>query len=453
MGDMRFMNRENKKRQLRNNIVQLPNSYRGQPEDDEEDSEEVVRKVHVKRRNRRLLIIFLTAVFLSALGYCWYRYQSEYQYTDYEVSWEKAMRYTETADSQESGGEEGTEESAEGDSTARVAESSFVSYEIFGDNMIKYTKDGASYIDASGKTVWTQGYEMKTPVISTNGDYAVIADQQGNDLYIFNKEGTTGIAKTQLPITKAAVSGRGVAAAIVEDSTAAYVMYYKKDGSDLQISIKMLLQGDGYPIDLALSPDGKQIAMSVMYLKNGALKNKVVFYDFSEIGKNLDNRFIGGFEEEFEDKMVGRIRYLNENTVCAFSDKGMTFISVKNVIPDPQVTTVTVEEEIESICYSSEYAAVIVDSPSGNPYRLDVYKTDGTLVSSTEFDYPYSGVEIDGNLVILYNDESCRVYSVSGNEKFEGQFDFPVSCVRKGKNHMNSLIVAGSEVMKEIKLK
>ena len=72
--------------------------------------------------------------------------------------------------------------------------------------------------------------------------------------------------------------------------------------------------------------------MSVMYMKNGALKNKVAFYDFSEIGKNVNNRFIAAFEEEFDDKMVGRIRYLNDQTVCAFSDKGLTFISVKNVI-------------------------------------------------------------------------------------------------------------------------
>ena len=101
---------------------------------------------------------------------------------------------------------------------------------MFGDNVIKYTKDGASYIDASGKTIWTQSYEMKTPIININGDYAVIADQQGNEMYICSKEGCTGTAKTQLPITKAAVSARGVAAAVVEDSTASYIFYFKKDG-------------------------------------------------------------------------------------------------------------------------------------------------------------------------------------------------------------------------------
>ena len=319
--------------------------------------------------------------------------------------------------------------------------------------MIKYTKDGASYIDASGKTIWTQSYEMKTPIININGDYAVIADQQGNEMYICSKEGCTGTAKTQLPITKAAVSARGVTAAVVEDSTASYIFYFKKDGESLGINIKMLLSGDGYPVDIALSPDGKQIVMSVMYMKNGALKNKVAFYDFSEIGKNVNNRFIAAFEEEFDDKMVGRIRYLNDQTVCAFSDKGLTFISVKNVIPDTNVTFVPVDEEIQSICYSDKYAAVVVDSTSGSPYRLDVYNTDGKKVTSIDFDYAYTGVLIDGDRLILYNEESCREYNLDGHERFNGQFDFSVSLVRAGKNRTNSLITAGSEVMKEIKLR
>ena len=114
---------------------------------------------------------------------------------------------------------------------------------------------------------------------------------------------------------------------------------------------------------------------------------------------------------------------------------------------------VPVEEELRSICYSDKYAAVIVDSTSGSPYRLDVYNTDGKKVTSIDFDYAYTGALIDGDRLILYNEESCRVYSLDGHLKFQGQFDFSVSCVRSGKNHGNSLIVAGSEVMKEIKLK
>ncbi len=435
------MNREARKKELRNNIVTLPAADDWEDEDDFGDSEEEVRGAGSRTILRRVLWAILIVVLFALLGYAWYTYQNQYRFEDYEVTWEKSMRY------------ENDDVTEAADASYIVSESSFINFVYFGDNMLKYTKDGATYIDASGKTIWTESYEMRSPIVSVNGDFVAIADQQGNQIYICDTNGNTGVAKTQLPITKVAVSAKGVVAAIVEDSTASYVLYYRKDGESLGINIKMLLSGDGYPVDIALSPDGTQIVMAVSYIENGQLKSKVVFYDFSEIGKNVENRFLGGFEDDFEGAMVARVRYLNDNTVCVFSDKGISFISVKNVIPDTNVITVPVDDMIESIFYSDKYAGVVVDNTSGNPSRIEVYDTDGKQVASFEEDFSYSGVQIDEDWVILYNEEACVVYNLKGNKKFEGVFDFGVSCVRSAKNRLNSLIIAGSEKMQEIKLK
>ena len=236
MSDMQSMDRENKKRQLRQNIVQMPDN----------GSEEPMDGGRLAKYRRKKRIIAVAAVcFIAALGFTGYRYMNEYEYTGYSVQWERSMRYTEnsgadkktqvaeTSAAADSAGTDGAGETASAESSGAsgagsgtpdetasaetsapaeasktVGDSSFVKFAMFGDNVIKYTKDGASYIDASGKTIWTQSYEMKTPIININGDYAVIADQQGNEMYICSKEGCTGTAKTQLPITKAAVSAR-----------------------------------------------------------------------------------------------------------------------------------------------------------------------------------------------------------------------------------------------------
>ena len=482
MSDMRNIERENKKKQLRSNIVPMPGNRSGsqtgggQPDPEEFDGDEMITRY----RRKKFLRVFLVLFILAAALFIGYRYIYQHEFTDYSVRWEKPMRYVDgglengARTKETAGGSEGESTGSEGESTGSEGESTdsqgeqlafggltestgagsqFVQYIPFGENMIRYTKDGATYLDASGNNVWTVSYEMRTPISNVNGDYAVIADQQGNEIYICSTSGCTGVAKTQLPITKAAVSSIGVTAAVVEDGTASYVFYFRRDGEELGINIKMLLSGDGYPLDLALSPDGTQIVMSVVHLEGGVLKNKVVFYDFSEIGKNVNNRYVGGFEEEFNGKMAARVRYLNQDTVCAFSDSGLTFISVKNVIPDPEVITVEVEEDIESICSSERYAAMILDNPTGDPYRMDIYTTDGKLKKSIPFDYPYSGALIDGDQVILYNEESCMVYNIDGYKKFEGRFDFPVSLVRKGKKGFNSLIIAGSDRMQEISLR
>ena len=137
-----------------------------------------------------------------------------------------------------------TEYSVDWEADMAASEAGFVRYVNFEENVLKYTKDGASYIDAKGKTVWSKSFELKSPVCYVNGGSAVIADQQGTNLYIFDKEGCQGEAESLLPIQRVAVSAHGVVAAMVEDARASYVTFYKTDGSTLDWSIKSILGGE-----------------------------------------------------------------------------------------------------------------------------------------------------------------------------------------------------------------
>lgn len=51
------------------------------------------------------------------------------------------------------------------------------------------------------------------------------------------------MATTVLPIVKVTVSAKGVAAAILEDNTASYIYFYRKDGTEIKIFIKGVLGG------------------------------------------------------------------------------------------------------------------------------------------------------------------------------------------------------------------
>lgn len=419
MSDLNSMNREIKKRQLRQQIVPSP-----PPPPPEEDSEEIVRKARKRVRRKRLKIFLIISVVLIGAGIGLFQYFRNYQYTDYEVVWEKEIK-----------------------------EGSFVGYMDFGSNVLKYSKDGASYIDNQGKEIWAQSYEMKSPVACVNGDYAAIADQQGNSIYIFDKAGYTGTATTLLPIIKATISAHGVVAAILEDSTANYIYFYKNDGSVLEITFKALLNGDvGYPVDISLSPDGTQLIGAYAYLKNGALNGRVAFHNFAEIGKSKQNRLVGGFDEPYESSLVARVHFLDETYSCAFADNSVSFYSTKNALSPELLKQVVVEEEIRSVFYSNKYVGTIVNNAEGeNPDRMNIYNADGSLVFSEAFHYQYTQADIDGERVILYNEDSCRVYDMSGRLKFEGTFDFPVSKIRNGR-FPNTLLVTGPQNMKEIRL-
>lgn len=422
MSDMSSMNRESKKRQLRRQMVSSDTPV-SRPGVRSEDSEEAVRRAHKKVQRRRLIIVLAVLILVGGGAGAWFYYQRTYQYTSFETAWQ-----------------------------IDINEGSLVGYETFGNNVLKYTKDGASYMDNRGKNIWTESYEMKTPIAAVQGDYAAIADKQGNSIYICSLEGKVGQATTVLPISKVAVSGTGIVAAVLEDSVSSYITFFNKDGSKLDILVKTKMSGDGYPLDIALSKDGTQLMCSFIYQQGSEVNNRVVFYDFSEVGKNIPNRLVGGFDEQFKDTMVPRVTYMGEPYSCAFSGSGLTFFSSKNLASPELVAQIPIEEGIDSVFYSEDYAAAIVKNNSGEyASRLEVYKKDGTHVLSKEFSYEYTHADIDGDLIILYNEDSCEIFNMAGVQKLYATFDYSISKIRRGR-FPDTLVVTGPQQMREIKL-
>lgn len=426
MSDMSTMSRESKKRQLRRQVISSETQYiRPVPQMPEEDSEEVLRQAHRKVRRKQIAIVAAVLVLIGTAVGGWYYYQQHYSYTSYETVWE-----------------------------IPVNEGSLVGYQAFGSNVLKYTKDGASYTDNKGKTIWTESYEMKAPIAVVNGEYTAIADQQGNSIYICNTDGKQGEATTVLPISKVAVSGTGIVAAVLEDSTSSYIVFFKRDGSILDLTVKTKMSGDGYPLDIALSEDGTQLICSYVHLVNGEMKNRVVFYDFSEIGKNVPNRLVGGFDDPFQDTLVPRVVYLEEPYSCVFSGNGPVFFSSKNLASPELIRREDMtEENIESVFYSKEYVGLIVrNNNSEYQDRMEIFRADGTHVLTKEFTYEYTQADIDGDLIILYNEDSCRIFNMAGAEKLYAVFDFHISKIRKGR-FPNTLVVTGPQQMREIRLR
>ena len=352
--------------------------------DDSEDKVSKLQKEQARRNRLRFWLAFgvIAVVIIAAISiFLVFRF---YKYKTYEMKWERELPM-----------------------------GSFSGYEHFGENVIRYSHDGASYIDKDGKDVWVDTYEMINPRVYVGGDYACIYDALGTQIRIYNLVGPVGNATALMPITKAVVSESGVTAAILEDNDAAYITFFKKDGTDLDISIKTRLEGDGYPADIALSPEGTQLIAAYTYIAGGALRSKVVFYDFSEIGKSVPNRLVGGFEEPFAGSMVSRVRFVNSTYSYAVADTGVYIFSSRNISSPELVKTIETGEHIESIVNFKNHLGVIysdlvadgaTDSDDNEPvstYRLVVYEPDGSICFKKEFNDSFDTLTADDSFVYI----------------------------------------------------
>ena len=335
-----------------------------------------------------------------------------------------------------------------------VSQGSLVGYEPFKRGFLKYSKDGVSYIGEKNETYWSSSFEMKDPVIDVNGAYAVIADRTGNILQIFDeKHGKIGECRTERSLDSASISAGGIVATLEEDSVASYIPFYNPDGTVLDITVKALLEGDGFFTALDLSDDGSQVLVGVAYLEGGVLHGKVAAYDFSEKESSGKGPMRGGVEPFAGKNLISEVRYLQNGTAFAASTRGLFFFRVGEQKVEGY-SSVEAEEEIRSLCFDRSYVGIVLnDTVSKNgPYRIELYNSSGERVMHANFGEHYSASFVDKGTVFLLGSDTLTIFLKNGTKQFSGNVDFSlVRAVRRPGE--NRYLWLGASHIKEVKLK
>lgn len=290
--------------------------------------------------------------------------------------------------------------------------------------VLKYSSDGMAYIDG-GKEIWNQGFEIKNPVMDICGDYVAIAEEDSNDINIYNASGEAYKVSASYPVKNLEVSRQGVVAAVLADETANYIEVIAKDGTQIAIG-RTVLQGDGYPVDISISEDATKVAASYLAVTSGEIQSKIVFYNYSEVGKNETDRIVGGFND-FEDSLIPDIEFINENTVAAIGDNIIAIYSIDET--PSEVARIKVKNEIQSVVYDDKYIALIVKNDESGKNMLQVYDLTGKKVLSQEKEFAYSGIKMSDGNIIMYNDTECKVVSVAGVTKFKYNFTMGITSI------------------------
>ena len=301
--------------------------------------------------------------------------------------------------------------------------------------------------------MWIESYEMSNPKTDNNGKYVIIFDVGGNDLESYTKDGRVATIGTDLPILKAVVSKTGIITILVEDSNSTYIFFYNKEGEQLNISIKSKLAGDGFPTDIALSPDGTALMATFQYLKGSSMMGRVVFYDFSEIGQNMPNRVVGGFDEEFVSSMVARVRYFDKINSVAIASDGLYFFSSKNVASPKLIKTIKAEEDIEAVDFEGNKLCVVYKNTSEKfNHTLYIYSKTGDVILKKEFLGDFSNLDMQKGYIYLTKDDKAIIMNTAGVIKYSGSLDSNIHKIVK-RGLLSGFTILGDNDFRGIVLK
>lgn len=321
-------------------------------------------------------------------------------------------------------------------------------YQAFGEFVVKYSNDGISYINGT-ETIWNEAYEMKSPIVDVCGDYLAIADKNSNTIYIFNKKGKVGEVNTSYPIIKIEVAQQGVVAALLEEASANYIELYDKEGN-LIVSHKSLLSENGFPLSFSISNDGEKMMTSYLSIKEGSTENQVIFYNFSNVGKDEVDRVVGTFNQYGETIVPAVYFVLNEDAI-AIGDNVLTIYKMKE---KPTIRKeIKFDKEIQKVFYNEKYVGLIFENSKGDtPYKMEVYSLSGEKIMSKEIEMNLDHVKFAGKNVLMYDDVTCELISLKGVVKFKHVFTKQLDAIVPMES-TNTFLLMTKNKIEEISLK
>lgn len=369
------------------------------PDEAKQHNAELIRKS--KRKNRYIVVVLIAIVAISVVII--YSLLNR-EYKGYKVLESNETTYENTAN-----------------------------YTQFAGNLLKYTPDGVSYINKNGDAVWMAGLGMKMPIVVTKGNYAVIADMNGNAVSVFSNEGQISTHTMPYTICDVEVGNQGAFAVVLESEETNYINLYNKNG-EIIYEIQTTINKSGYPLDITISDDGKKLITSYIVLNGSEARINLAAYNFGDVGQNANaDRMVGGY---MFDEIIPKVEFIDNDTFVAFGTRTISIYSMKE---KPSLKAkIGLEQDVRSVFYGDDYIGIIQDDINENSehlYVMTVYSDSGKEEFTEYIDFQYNNIYAAKNEIIITGNSSCKIVRANGNVKFAGDLSGNiVNMVPSGKN-------------------
>lgn len=297
--------------------------------------------------------------------------------------------------------------------------SSGTKYEAVGKNIYRYNSDGISCVTRKNELVWSITYNMQAPIADVCGNTMVVAEQQGNQIYVVNEDGLVGNFETLLPILKVRVSKQGVVAAVLQEDDVTWVNLYQADGTSIA-SDKTTIGESGYPLDIDVSPDGEKLAVSYLGVRDGLIQSDIVFYHFGAAGQTKENHIVSS--ESFTETVLPEIYFTGNSKAVAVADNG--FVVFQGSDAPKQTAAVEFEEEIISSFHDDDRIGFLFRSSEEDyTYRMELYNYRGRRKTSRNINADFEKVKMENGQILMYSDGGCDIFTASGIKRFSSAYE------------------------------
>lgn len=314
-------------------------------------------------------------------------------------------------------------------------------YVVFGDGIIRYTRDGVTFLNRKNEEQWIQPSQFKNPTIDLQKDAFAIGDIGGNNIQVFTIEGLKGEIETALPIERFSVSNQGIVSVILRNEGAPQIVTYDAVGNVL-VENQVSLSNSGYPTALEMSPDGNVLMVSYLSTTGSVLKSKVVCYNFGDAGENQAEHQVG--TEEYEDSIIPEIYFMNDSVSVVVGDH--SFVIYEGGKTPVKKREIQIGQEIRNSFHTDKYIGFVLLNEEKSGYEVRLYNKSGKQIMNRAFSGEYSNVQMIEDEIIMYEGSACCIITKTGVPRFKGDLKTDALLVLPAAGLNKYLVMSANEL-------
>lgn len=322
-------------------------------------------------------------------------------------------------------------------------------FEEYSECILEYSNDGILCMTKSGNLVWNQAFEMVSPMVEVAGEYLVVYDQSGTQIYILSEKGLQKKIETTSAIQTVGLAEQGTVAVLMKENDESTIKLYDKKGNELANG-KFYDTKGSIPIDIALSKDATKMAISMIDVTGKEVSSFVTFYNFGTVGQSEIDNNVGTYN--FEGILIPEMSFVSENRMIALGTNKMIVFEGSQ---KPEVAReIEITERVHSFFYNEKYIGMVYDNPDAeNAWRIQVMDMKGKIVTECDTEIAYERVAfLSNNEICITSKTECEIYTILGTKKFAYTFDKEIYNIIANGNGQNYIFIF-KETTEEVRLK
>ena len=285
---------------------------------------------------------------------------------------------------------------------------------LVGGNVFVLSDTHAEVYNDVGKQIFSRQHAFVKPVMRVSAARGMVYDQNGTDLYIFNLASVLTEKEFENPILSGAIARNGTyAVATRSQDYAAQVEVFDRNDR----SIFTWYSPTELISDVALSGDGKRLAVSVLSANAGTFLSKVYLFNYRSAAPSAT--------VTYEGEAVLRLEAVSNNRFAVISENHIDSISFQSGQRVEHQTDYAVQ--LFRTDGKSWFAAAASRTGNKNDNQIIVFNDSGEQIANFDFLGTITDLTVRNKTVYVLSDGSVSAFHLDGSGAGSSACSFSVS--------------------------